>query len=110
MRRPAQLLAVLTLCLLGLLGPRQARGDDAAVQRVWRLLDYVAVDYAGAAADGRVLNEAEYAEMVEFAGSAHGRIAALPPQAAREPLLRQAEQLRTAVADKAPPTTVVAFP
>ncbi|MBX6741111.1 MAG: FTR1 family iron permease [Acetobacteraceae bacterium] len=106
--RPARLLTVLVFCLLGLFGPHQARADDAAVQTVWRLLDYVAVDYAGAVADGRVLNEAEYAEMLEFAGSAHERIAALPPQAARVQLLRQAEALQAAVTAKAPPAAVAA--
>ena len=43
-------LLALVLCLVVLLGPQAARAaDDAAnVQTVWRLLDYVAVDYGGA--------------------------------------------------------------
>ena len=99
-------LLALVLCLVVLLlGPQAARAaDDAAnVQTVWRLLDYVAVDYGGAVADGRVVNEAEYAEMVEFVGSAPDRIAGLPAGTASGDRLRQAEELRPSVSAKAPP-------
>src|SRR5690606_26018111 len=47
-------------------------------QTVWRLLDYIAVDYAVAVQDGEVVSEGEYAEMVEFADSVNERMAALP--------------------------------
>ena len=47
-------------------------------QTVWRLLDYIAVDYAVAVHDGEVVSEGEYAEMVEFADSVNERMAALP--------------------------------
>ena len=101
-------LLALVLCLVAMLGPQAARAaDDAAnVQTVWRLLDYVAVDYGGAVAEGRVANDAEYAEMLEFVASAHDRIAGLPAGTASGDLLRQAEELRSAVAAKASPGMV----
>ena len=34
---------------------------DPGSQTVWRLLDYIAVDYPVAVADGKVISEAEYA-------------------------------------------------
>ena len=52
---------------------------DPGAQTVWRLLDYIAVDYPVAVADGKVISEAEYAEMVEFAASVRERTAVLPP-------------------------------
>ncbi|MBV1797604.1 FTR1 family protein [Siccirubricoccus sp. G192] len=106
MHRPAHLLAVLALCLSGLIWPHQAHAADKAAQTAWRLLDYLAVDYAGAVADGTVIDEAEYAEMMEFAGSARERIAALPPNRARDALSQGAERLQAVVMQKAPPAQV----
>lgn len=63
----------------------QSPGQETAV--VWRLLDYIAVDYAGAVQDGTVINPAEYAEMQEFAATVSENIAALPANA-RQPELR----------------------
>lgn len=97
---------MLALFVFALLAPHRACADDAAVETAWRLLDHVAVDYSGAVVDGHVVSEAEYAEMVEFAGSAHDRIGALPPHAAREALVQHAEQLRAAIAAKAPTSVV----
>lgn len=98
------LLALMTLAAL--LTSRPALANDAAT--VWRLLDYVAVDYQGAVSNGRVTSEAEYAEMVEFSATVRTRIAALPATAARPALLAQAEALQRAVAQKAAPNDVAA--
>jgi high-affinity iron transporter len=75
-------------------------------QTAWQLLDYVAVDYAGAVDNGQVVNPAEYAEMVEFAGSIHARLSALPKTAGQADLIRQAEGLQAAVARKAAPAEI----
>ncbi len=82
-----------------------AQGDVSA-QTIWRLLDYVAVDYSGAVSDGKVVSTAEYAEMVEFTASIRQRLAALPVTSAQRGLLRQAEDLQQAVARKAAPADV----
>ena len=47
-----------------------ATGSGADVATTWRLLDYVAVDYAGAVKDHQVISDSEYAEMQEFAATA----------------------------------------
>ena len=41
--------------------------EEAKARQLWQLLDYIAVDYAGAVSGGAVVSEAEYAEMIEFA-------------------------------------------
>jgi high-affinity iron transporter len=92
--------------LAALLVPAAARADDAAVQTVWRLLDYVAVDYSGAVADGRIVSQAEYDEMREFSASVSRRIAALPAHPRRADLLGQAEALEAMIAGRAAPAEV----
>ena len=105
LRRAA--LAMLLLAAFAL--PSAARADDATqanVQTSWRLLDYVAVDYPGAVRDGRVLSDAEFAEMREFSGSVTRRLAALPARPARAALLTDAAALEQAVGGRADPSEV----
>lgn len=83
-----------------------AAASDGGVQTSWRLLDYIAVDYRGAVADGRVISELEYREMAEFSASVRERLAALPPRPARGGLVTGADRLGEAVARKAPPPEV----
>ena len=78
-------------------GPEQA---DAAT--AWRLLDYIAVDYAEAVSEGAITSRGEYDEMVEFSQSASERIAGLPLTTAKPDLVRLADRLKRAIADKAP--------
>jgi high-affinity iron transporter len=84
--------------------PANAQGADVAV--TWRLLDYIAVDYAGAVADGKVISEGEYAEMKEFSASVETRLATLPPGPVRDQLTTGAKALSAAIAARAPPTEV----
>jgi len=87
----------LLLLLLSFLLPWQAAfaqqqpagPASAEVQTSWRLLDYIAVDYVGAVADGRVIS-----------------IAALPDRPARAGLLTRARELEAAISSKAPPPRV----
>ncbi len=100
------------LLLLAILIPwqaAQAQAPDpssAEVQTSWRLLDYLAVDYPGAVAGGKIISVAEYAEMREFAASVSKRIAALPSRPAKAGLLAQAKDLENAIGAKAPPARV----
>jgi high-affinity iron transporter len=97
---------LLILLFAAVLAPAPARADDAAVQIAWRLLDYVAVDYPGAVADGRIVSQAEFDEMREFSASVSRRIAALPDHPQRAALLGEARALEAAVARKAAPADV----
>ncbi|MEO8043343.1 MAG: FTR1 family protein [Spartobacteria bacterium] len=83
-----------------------ARAETAAAQTAWRLLDYVAVDYRGAVRDSEVISPTEYAEMTEFAATAHAMIAALPASDARPGLQGRAAGLQKLIAEKAPEGTV----
>lgn len=94
--------ALLVACSLA----APARAQTAPAQTIWRLLDYIAVDYPGAVSDGRVLNEAEYVEMVEFSASVRLRLAQLPSTQARARLLQGARQLEAAIAAKAAPSHI----
>ncbi|MBX9898066.1 MAG: cytochrome c/FTR1 family iron permease [Qipengyuania sp.] len=98
---------VASVCLLS--SPAAATGKNAGAQTIWRLLDYMAVDYGGAVADGRVTNAAEYAEMTEFAAEIVARLGALPADADRAALIDRASQLQNAVASKRPPDDVAAL-
>lgn len=86
----------------------QARAETAPAQTIWRLLDYIAVDYAGAVSGGRVVNQAEYAEMTEFSGNVRQRLEQLPRTQASAALLRDAEELQREVEARAAPEQVAA--
>lgn len=77
-------------------------------RQAWQLLDYIAVDYAGAVRNGQVLSEGEYAEMREFARTIQTRLEALPPSPGREERLAAAARLVGLVDRKAAPTDVAA--
>jgi high-affinity iron transporter len=94
---PRRLLAMLFGIALTL---NCALASDASVATTWRLLDYIAVDYREAVADGEVVNQLEYDEMLEFSETAANAIAALPqtPESAR--LAEQASGLKLAIRER----------
>lgn len=92
--------------VIGLSSPAYGAPGDEDVQTAWRLLDYVAVDYRGAVADGRVTSVPEYAEMVEFSSTVEAKIAALPAQPERTALIAEARAFRDVIARKASPDEV----
>ena len=51
------------------------------MRQLWQLLDYVAVDYAGAVDNGVVVKPSEFAEMREFSTTAKKRLQDLPAAA-----------------------------
>jgi len=101
-------LFTLLLAALGgiMLSPVAARAQGGEVQTIWRLLDYVAVDYAGAVSGGRVTSTNEYAEMTEFSATIRTGIAALPSKPGRARLIGEAQGLEAAIASKAAPEVV----
>lgn len=107
MRATLRLLLVLVL-LLGAALPLRAAAQETTpgAETAWRLLDYIAVDYPGAVSDGRVISEAEYAEMREFSASVRTRIAALPAHETRPRLLAASSTLISAIEARETPDTV----
>lgn len=98
-RFPWMLLGILLFALGASLAPPARAAADVAT--AWRLLDYIAVDYAGAVADGKVVNEAEYAEQGEFAATVAEAIAALPAEPDGAVLRAGIAGLQAAIRDKA---------
>ena len=76
------------------------------VQTIWRLLDYVAVDYPEAVRDGAVINQLEYDEMQEFSATVRERLTQLPETAATAELDTQARALQASIAGMAAPEQV----
>lgn len=100
-------LILLLICLVG--GSGAACAADGDVQTAWRLLDYVAVDYGGAVAAGKVKSPSEYAEMTEFSVSVSERLAALPASPAKAGLVAGSARLRAVIAAKGAPEAVASL-
>ncbi len=98
--------AFLVLAALAMPAMASAQQQGASAQVAWRLLDYIAVDYPAAVADGRVISAAEYAEMREFSASVRERLAALPATSATPQLLKDADVLIAAIERRAPEAEV----
>jgi len=98
----ALLIGVLVLAL-------PAFAQDAAAtgaQTVVHLLDYIGVDYAGAVHDGKIRNEDEFKEMVEFAGQVAASLKALPSNPRQPGLVADADRLVRLVKEKTASATV----
>lgn len=80
--------------------------DDG--QAVLHLLDYVAVEYPQFVVGGKVVNESEYAEQVEFSANAQALIATLPDHPRRPMLIQQAQALAEAIKARADGAKVAA--
>src|ERR1700730_13166174 len=65
--------------------------------QTWQILDYLADDYRGAVADGRVVSASEYAEMREFAAAIRAQLHALPTVPASAALREAAERLAQSI-------------
>lgn len=78
-----------------------AHADNSA-QTIVHMLNYVSVDYPEFVQDGKVLDEDEYKEQLEFSTQAAVLLAKLPPVPEQPALLAQAEQLKMRIIAKAP--------
>ena len=94
--------AVFLLGLATALSPVHATDTSPPdVSQTWQMLDYLAVDYAGAVHQGQVLSTSEYEEMREFARRARDKVDALPATPASAALHAQADQLVALIDGKA---------
>lgn len=97
------LLGVLSALLAALLIAHPASVATGDVQTAWQLIDYIAVDYAGAVKHGDIISRTEFAEMNEFSGAVTKKLVALPAKPGRPLLVADAEQLKSLIAGKAAP-------
>ncbi|KQQ44665.1 iron permease [Duganella sp. Leaf126] len=88
-----------TLLVAGSVATQPATPADA--KQLWQLIDYVAVDYGGAVANGAVVSDAEYAEMLDFTENAGKQVQLLPAHAGRTGISAAIDELRAAVVRKA---------
>ena len=72
-------------------------------------LDYLGVDYPGAVQNGKVLDQGEYDEQIEFATGVRTMIAGLPARPERAALEASAAGLLAAIRDKRPGEEVAAI-
>ncbi|SET99080.1 cytochrome c/FTR1 family iron permease [Pseudomonas graminis] len=96
----SRLLPCLSLVLLSLFsfGACAAPAEDAA--QALHLLDYIGADYPATVANGKVVDDAEYREQVEFLASLQGTIAGLPAKPERAELEQGISALLNAVNQK----------
>lgn len=105
-RRSFDILGVIVAVMVVLSVAGVARAAATPAETIWRLLDYVAVDYPGAVQGGRIISAAEYAEMVEFSETVSKQIGSLPASKAKPRLQQQADALKRAIAAKTAPAEV----
>lgn len=75
--------------------------DRVDAKQLWQLIDYVAVDYRGAVADGTIVSTSEYAEMLDFTENAQKQVAQLPDHPARNDVAQAINTLHASVVRKA---------
>ena len=83
--------------------PVNGATPEQQAQSTWRLLDYIAVDYREAVADGRVKNQLEYDEMAEFSATAVANLGTLPAKPERAPLIAAGKALQASIAARRSP-------
>jgi high-affinity iron transporter len=102
---------VLTLVILAVgltAGPACAARPDPFAP-ILHALDYLGIDYPGAVKDGKVLDQGEYQEQLEFATGVRTMIAGLPARPERAALDATAAGLVSAIKDKRPGEDVAAI-
>ena len=96
-------LAVLAVALaIAVAGAPAWAAPGTPAQTILHVLDYVAVDYAEAVKDGRVANEAEFQEQIDFVTQAIAMLDGLPDRPERAGLVAQARDLLSRVQSRAP--------
>ena len=89
--------------------PDQPASAAERAQIILHLLDYVGVDYPGAVKDGKILDQGEYDEQVEFVVQARGLIGQLEARPERAALAADGDRLVGLVKDKRPGDDVAAL-
>ena len=85
-----------------------AHADNTA-QTIVHMLDYISVDYPEFVKDGKVLDESEYKEQLEFATQTAALLTKLHATPEQATLLAQSEQLKQRIAVRAPGTEISAL-
>lgn len=100
MTGPSRLLALLVLPLLALCSFNLLADTVDGAPKALHLLDYIGADYPPTVEAGKVIDESEYREQVEFLGVLQGLIADLPVKPEKAELEQGIVSLRKAVDDR----------
>ncbi len=96
------------MALLGL-APAAAAAPPDSFAPVLHMLDYLGVDYPEAVKNGKVVDQGEYEEQLEFSTAARAQIGELPAHPERAGLEATAARLAAAIKDKRPGEEVAAL-
>jgi high-affinity iron transporter len=77
-----------------------AIAQAGSAQTILHMLDYVGVDYSGAVEGGKVKNDDEFKEMIEFTTEAAAMLKTLPANPQKAALVADAEKLTNMVRNK----------
>lgn len=103
-------LSILTVGLaVGLAAAPARAAEPDPFAPILHALDYLGVDYPGAVKDGKVLDQGEYEEQLEFAAGVRAMVAGLPARPERAALEATAAGLVGAIKDKRPGEEVAAI-
>lgn len=97
---------VLFFCCIFFSALAAAQGVQTQSRQLWQLLDYIAVDYAGAVENGKIISETEYAEMKEFSELVQFELNNLPAHPNKARLLDRAKTLNQKIQNKSAPAQV----
>src|SRR5277367_6529073 len=95
------LASLILTCALVVAGHAQAAAPDDPAQTALHILDYIGVDYAGAADNGKIISASEYEEQRGFIAQVTEIVGTLPPNSHRAELVNDVHALGKLVADKA---------
>lgn len=80
--------------------------EEKSPRLLRHLLDYIAIDYSGAVANGKILSESEYQEQIEFMEAAIGAAKSLPELKDATDVNRDLTALKTLMERKGEPKEV----
>jgi high-affinity iron transporter len=100
MTAPFRFLAWLTLPLLALCSADLLADTVEGAPKALHLLDYIGADYPATVEAGKVIDDPEYREQLEFTGVLEGLVAELPAKPEKAELAQGIDALRKAITDR----------
>ncbi|NVZ63329.1 FTR1 family protein [Pseudomonas gingeri] len=103
---PTRFLAWLMLPMFALCSSSLLANTVEGAPQALHLIDYIGADYPATVADGKVIDETEYHEQLEFLTALQKLVVALPARAERAELEQGVVDLRTAISQRQDGTLV----
>ncbi|NWE73771.1 cystathionine gamma-synthase, partial [Pseudomonas gingeri] len=97
---PTRFLAWLMLPMFALCSSSLLANTVEGAPQALHLIDYIGADYPATVADGKVIDETEYHEQLEFLTALQKLVVALPARAERAELEQGVVDLRTAISQR----------